>query len=67
MRTFNEIMIEADNTDDVDVLIQLGKELTTNKYNYSLVQLRYADEFIKEKAWKIMDQEVAEIQSALGK
>lgn len=51
-RTLSEILKDADNTPDLQGLINLWNEIAENKYNYPLVQIRFANEYIGELALK---------------
>lgn len=44
IRTFSEIMIDADDSKSIDELKALGKELFDNKKCYPLIQLWFANE-----------------------
>jgi hypothetical protein len=52
IRTINEILIEADNTDSLQGLSSLWNEIVLNKYKYPLVNIWFAQDHInglKEK------------------
>jgi len=51
-RSITEILKEADSTNDLQCIINLWNEIAYNKYKYSLVQIRFAKEYIRESALK---------------
>lgn len=52
MRSINEILKEADSANDLQVLINLWNEIANNKYKYTLVQIWFANEYIRKLALK---------------
>ena len=52
MRSLTKILKDADSTKDLQGLINLWNELAENKYDYSLVQIRFAAEYIGELVLK---------------
>ena len=57
-RTITEILKEADLKNDLQDLINLWNEIANNKYQYSLVQIRFANEHIRELALKTNDSDL---------
>jgi len=51
-RNINEILKQAENTNDLKTLINLWNEIANNKYNYSLVSIRFAREQIMNLSLK---------------
>jgi len=51
-RNINEILNEADSATELQVLINLWNEIANNKYSYTLVEIRYANERIRKLALK---------------
>ena len=51
-RSINEILKEADSTNDLKGLIYLWNEIANDKYQYTLIQIRFANEHIRELALK---------------
>lgn len=51
-RTLTEILKDADNATDLQQLINLWNEIAENKYEYPLVQIRFANEYISNLALK---------------
>ena len=68
-RTYNEILKEIEETQDVEIFCTLTKELEGNKRSLTLVQLRYAKEHI-DKHSKRLHEPIAEsmhnVMSLLG-
>ena len=52
-RTLTEILKDADKANELQVLIDLWNEIANNKYNFSLVQIWYANEHIRNLALKV--------------
>jgi hypothetical protein len=48
VRSFDEIMTDATNAEDIDELGYYYKELFDNKYKYPLTCLEFANEYFKE-------------------
>lgn len=51
-RTISEILIDADKSIGLQSLIDLWNEIAQNKYKYPLVEIRFANEHIRELALK---------------
>ena len=51
-RTLTEILKDADNATELQALIDLWNEIADNKYNYPLIEIRFANEHIRELALK---------------
>lgn len=51
-RSLSEILKDADAAIELQSLINLWNELAENKYKYTLVQIRFASEYISELALK---------------
>lgn len=51
-RTLTEILKDADNVTELQTLIDLWNEIANNKYSYSLIEIRFANEHIRELALK---------------
>lgn len=57
VRTFNEIMIDADNSETISELRKYADELYNNKKKFPLIQLWFAQEYFKELYTKIEENE----------
>lgn len=57
-RSLNEILKDADAAGDLQSLINLWNELAENKYQYTLVQIRFANEYIGELALKCQGEDI---------
>lgn len=51
-RTITEILKEADKTKDLQTLVNIWNEIANNKYEYTLAQLHFSSEHIRELALK---------------
>lgn len=51
-RSLSDILKDADAATELQSLINLWNELAGNKYQYTLVQIRFANEYISELAIK---------------
>lgn len=51
-RSINEILKQADSTSKLQTLIDLWNEIANNKYKYTLVNIRFAREYIMELTLK---------------
>ncbi|MFD2922027.1 hypothetical protein ACFS6H_20065 [Terrimonas rubra] len=49
-RTLSQILKEADKKTDLQDLINLWNEIAENKYEYPLIQIRFANEYISQLA-----------------
>lgn len=52
-RKLSEILIDADNAQNLESLIKFWNEIAENKYSYPLVEIRFANEHIRELALKV--------------
>lgn len=57
VRTFNDIMIDADNSETISELMKYADELYNTVNNFPLNQLRFAEEYFKELYTKIEENE----------
>lgn len=53
IRSYDQILTEATNAEELKTLSDSWKEIVSNKYSYSLVQLRFAREYLEELARKM--------------
>ena len=58
VRSINEILENSDLSTELQELIDLWNEIATNKYNYSLVEIRRANEHIRKLALKSNGQDI---------
>jgi hypothetical protein len=58
-RTLTEILKDADEATDLQVLIDLWNEIANNKYKFPLTELWYANEHIRELALKVEGADIA--------
>lgn len=61
MRTLSEILIDADKTDKLDRLCELCDELMQNKYSYSILELKYAEEHFSMLAKRLASKHAKKI------
>lgn len=52
-RSITEILKEADSAENLQSLIDLWNEIATNKYEFPLVQIYYANEHIRNLSLKV--------------
>lgn len=52
VRTLSEILKDADDAKELNELIELWNEVANNKYKFPLIQIRFANEHIRELALK---------------
>lgn len=52
VRNITEILKDADNTKDLQTLVNLWNEIANNKYQYTLSQLYFANEHISKLSLK---------------
>lgn len=52
LRTITEILKQADQTSDIQGLICLWNEIANNKRHYPLIEIWFANEYIRELALK---------------
>jgi hypothetical protein len=57
-RTITEILKDADSAKDLQSLISLWNEVAKNKYEYPLIQIRFANEHIRELALKSKGEDI---------
>lgn len=57
-RTITDILKEADSTNDIEGLINLWNEIANNKYEYPLIQIRFANEHIRELALRSYGEDI---------
>lgn len=60
-RSISEILIEADQTEELSVLCDCWKEIVKNKYKYSLAQIWFAKEHLEELARKMAKRDVQNV------
>ena len=61
-RTYNQILAEASETPCLKVLNDCWQEIKGDACSYSLVQLRYALEFLKEQAKRIAKKDARRLK-----
>lgn len=57
-RSIDEILKEADSAKDIQVLIKLWNEIANDKYKYSLVHIRFANEHIQNLSLKVSGRDI---------
>ena len=57
-RNINEILENANSVTELKELIDLWNEIANNKYSYSLVEIRSANEHIRKLALKSNGQDI---------
>ena len=58
IRTLSEILIDADNSKDIQSLINLWNELAENKKKYTIVQLNFAREHFSKLSLNVNGQDI---------
>jgi len=66
MRSYNEILTEATNTKNINVLSECWEEIVKNKYSYSIVQIEYAYEYLGYLARKMAKEHTKLIKQQIG-
>ena len=62
IRSISQILIDADNTTELKVLSDCWKEIVKNKYNYPLVQLRFAREHLENLSREMARKDIEDNQ-----
>ena len=60
-RTFDSILKDADKENTLQGLIDLWNEIANNKYNYTLAQLRFANEHISNLSKKMAQSDFSKV------
>lgn len=60
IRSISQILIDADNTTELKVLSGCWKEIVKNKYQYPLVQLRFAREHLENLSREMARKDIEE-------
>ena len=65
MRTITQILIDADNTQDINELQTLWEEIRSNLEHYPLIQLKFSIEHMQEIAVKLAKNDAIALKTMI--